>query len=189
MFKVPLNFTIDDYPVVFKVTSGNITDSKAALLQIMERSEGIEVIRLEDLRISKFFVNETGTVNMTVANGGTIPLNVTVYLYLPENLSTEENITSKIIYPFNREIFSFFVKSDKEGTFTLNAVILSNRREITQEIVLNVYARENVSATGFLAWFALILIVFVLSLIIIGLIIRRKGQHKNYEFKNFFKES
>jgi uncharacterized membrane protein len=190
MFKVPLNFTIDNYPIVFKVTSGNITDSKAALLEIKERSGEIEVIRLEDLKISKFFVNETGTINMTVANGGTIPLNVTAYLYLPENLSAKENIISKIIYPFNRETFSFFVTPDKKGTFTINAVILSNRRVITQEIIINVYTHENISVTGFLIWFALIIIILILSLIIINIIIRRRSrQHKNYEFKTFFKDT
>ncbi len=190
MFKVPLNFTIDNYPIAFKVTSGNITDSKAALLEIKERSGEIEVIRLEDLKISKFFVNETGTINMTVANGGTIPLNVTAYLYLPENLFTKENVTSKIIYPFNREIFSFFVTPDKEGTFTMSAVILSNRRVITQEIIINVYTHENVSVTEFLIWFALIIIILILALIIINIVIsRRNRQHKNYEFKTFFKDT
>jgi len=190
MFKVPLNFTVGDYPIAFKVTSGNVTDSRAALLEINERSGEIEVIRLEDLKISKFFVNETGAVNITVANGGTIPLNVTAYLYLPENLSTKESIISKIIYPFNRETFSFSVISDKEGTFTINAVILSNRKEISEDIIINVYTRENVSATGFLIWFALIVIILILSLIIINIVIRRRNrQHKNYEFKTFFKNT
>jgi hypothetical protein len=182
-FKTPLEVIQGYFPVIFNVSSGNVYDSKIAFLEVIQNSTVFtDIIRIKDIRLSKFFVGENGEIKIIVENEGTMPLNVKAYIYAPENLIAKDNVISKTITPSDEEDFSFIISSNQTGTFTIKIVILSNGEEIKEDIILNVYSVKVISTTEFLLWFFIILAIFVLILFLINKIIRGEKTRK-YSFK------
>jgi len=111
----------------------------------------IPVLEIQEIQTPTFYVGEVADMNVTLKNTGNLAGDAKVYLDLPANWTTSENVKSASVNPDESAILFFNITpAANSGEMILSVVYTADGKEVSFKKTLNATAteKEKLSITG-----------------------------------------
>lgn len=174
--KIPVYAESKDMPIVFKAFSGSVVDVRSALLSI---GPAFGVLRIEDVNVSRFVVNQKVYINITLDNLIAKPMRVNVTLDFPNNFLYDEKTKIETVDAHGMKTFVFSALSTKVGSFVVKMIVDYDGNELTEDIPINVYDYDITWELTKLLIIAFTLTTFALVIIVVTPLINKRILRSN----------